>query len=104
GYNDTITPELVAALDANENDRKIPEPDAVEDSSKLSNVLVEELTYERTSNSTDEFGSTRPPHDKDRLNRPLVPVEAEIWIKKKDDSKVLEPEAVGPCRINWSHK
>ena len=103
-YDDSITPDLVTALDAGDNDRKFPDPEAVADSSKKSDLFVEELTYEQISNKKDEFGSTRPPHEVARLNRPLVPVEAEIWIKKKDDSKVFEPEAVGPCRINWTHK
>jgi hypothetical protein len=103
-YDDSTPGDVIAALDANENDRKFPVLEAIEDPAKPSNVLVEEITYDRTSATTNEFGSTRPPHEKDRINRPLIPVEAEIFLKKKDDSKVLEPEGVGPCRINWSHK
>ncbi|MEK7406565.1 MAG: carboxypeptidase-like regulatory domain-containing protein [Acidobacteriota bacterium] len=100
-YSATITPELKAALKAKENDRKLGRPAAIEDSSKKSNICVEELTYEKLSATTDEFGDTRPPHEKKRVNRPLIPVEALIYIKTKSDSKVLEPEAVGPARINW---
>jgi len=100
-YDDDITDDLKKALKANENDRKFPPPAAVEDPGKKSTLYVEALTYERTGATTSEFGGTRPPFEKDRLNRPLVPVEAEIYLKTKADAKALVPEAVGPVRVNW---
>lgn len=100
-YDDTISPAFKAALKAKENDRKFPVPAATEDPGAKSVLNVEALTYESTGPGADEFGDKRSTHEKDRLNRPLVPVEVEIWLKKKDNSKVFQPEAVGPCRIAW---
>ncbi|MBL8237439.1 MAG: peptidoglycan-binding protein [Bryobacterales bacterium] len=100
-YDDTITPELIAALKNKEADRKLKPFEAISDPAKKTVLPVEALTYERITATTDEFGKTRPQFDKSRLNRPLVPVEATIFLRKKDDSKCLEPEAVGPARITW---
>ena len=72
-------------------------PEATENPGAKSVLNVEALTYERTGPGADEFGNKRSPYKKDRLNRPLAPVEVEIWLKKKDNSKVFQPEAVAPA-------
>ena len=37
-----------------------------------------------------------------RVNRPLVPMQARIFIKSKSDAKTWQPHAVGAVRIDWS--
>jgi LysM repeat protein len=99
-YNDTITADLKAALKAGENKRTtFLEDAAFTDKSKTSKVKVEAITYE----TSGEFGSAKPPYEEQRLNRPIVPLEVEVYLKSKSDAETLAPEGVGPVRINWRH-
>ncbi len=73
-------------------------------------ILVEALYYQRVgaelkSNGGDtEFRSVRSIYDEKRLNRPLIPVEATVYLKGKDNTKKLVPDAVGPLRVNFRVK
>ncbi|GEM_PF-3425135 len=96
-YDDSITATLKKALKDKDNARaKFLTEDAFSDSSKESQILVEALTYE-----AGEFTDPKVPKEQERLNRPLIPVEVDIYLKKKDNTKELVPEAVGPIRVNW---
>lgn len=37
-----------------------------------------------------------------KLNRPLVPLEAVIYLKRHDDARVAAPRAVGAVRVDWN--
>jgi hypothetical protein len=95
-YNDAITDALKTALAANENRRTSVEVAAFGNPAARSKILVEALTYE-----TGELGLSRPAKERERLNRPLVPVEVEILLKSKKDKAVAAPQAVGPVRVNF---
>ncbi len=100
-YTDAITDDLIDVLKKGENARKnFIDPQVLSDSSKTSHLLVEAITYE-----TGEFelAKGKVTKEKERLNRPLIPVEVDITIKRKDGSAESVPEAIGPVRINWSH-
>ncbi|MFN9265924.1 MAG: hypothetical protein ACK6DY_20845 [Acidobacteriota bacterium] len=104
-YKADITPELIAALEAGDNKRVDIEPDAVTDPAATSRIWVEALTYERTTGNGNEFRNqtNRATTDAARLNRPLLPLEVEIFLKSKTDARTAAPEAIGPVRINWKH-
>jgi hypothetical protein len=108
-YTGTITAALTDALAKNENPRRGVEGDAFSDPKAEAKVWVEGLTYEvlragAGGAEVDDFGHARPPKEKQRLNRPLIPVEVEITLKAKNDAAVLAPAGVGPLRINWRFK
>ncbi|WP_426754841.1 hypothetical protein [Myxococcus sp. Y35] len=83
-------------------------------------VYVEAVGFdEDLANQTDEFMRQIPPnrnngaidwgalHNKTtseagKLNRPLVPLEAVIYLKGHDGSRVAAPRAVGAVRVDWS--
>ncbi|AEI64845.1 hypothetical protein [Corallococcus macrosporus] len=83
-------------------------------------VYVEAVGFdEDLANQTDEFLRQIPPnrsrgainwsalHNKTaseaaKLNRPLVPLEAVIYLKGHDDRRVAAPRAVGEVRVDWS--
>jgi hypothetical protein len=37
-----------------------------------------------------------------KLNRPMIPLEAIIYLKDHSDGRVAAPRAVGPVRVDWS--
>ena len=96
-YDAKITDDLKKALDSGDNKRVFLDGDALTDPTKESRLFVEALTYE----STTEFGESKGDKEKVRLNRPLIPIEATIFLKNKTDEKTAAPAAVGPARINW---
>jgi hypothetical protein len=100
-YSDAIAIGLKAALKNNENPRPFLDEAAFSDKSKRSKILVEAITYEE-----GEFNTSNATHEAERLNRPLIPVEAEIYLKSKEpaNDKTLAPEAVGAVRVNWRFK
>ncbi|WAM25415.1 hypothetical protein [Myxococcus sp. NMCA1] len=83
-------------------------------------VYVEAVGFdEDLAHQTDEFMRQIPPnrgnaaidwstlHNKTtseagKLNRPLVPLEAVIYLKGHDGSRVAAPRAVGAVRVDWS--
>ncbi|MCA8959049.1 MAG: OmpA family protein [Planctomycetes bacterium] len=95
-YDDSLSDKLIAALEKDENRRDYFVGDALTDSTKTSKIMVEALTYEE-----GEFTDNKFSKENGRLNRPLIPIEAEVLLKKKDDSAVSSPKGVGPARINW---
>lgn len=95
-YNDSIDATLKNALRASENPRTALTGDAFTDPAKEGLIYVEGLTYE-----DGEFNDGKAQKDRDRLNRPLIPVEALIKLKSKADQGVAAPQAVGPVRVNW---
>lgn len=98
-YNATITADLKAALKAKENPRSgFLDEAAFKNTAAESKVLVEAVTYE-----DGEFGTPKPPYEKKRVNRPLIPVEVDIFLKSKVDAKTSAPAGVGACRVNWRH-
>ena len=102
-YTSAITEPLKDAIAKGDNGRTPFTPDAFSDPGKESKVRVECLTYERLAGGTDEFltGVVRADALKARLNRPLIPIEVDIFLKSKSDAKTDAPEAIGPVRINW---
>ncbi|MFO0587366.1 MAG: LysM peptidoglycan-binding domain-containing protein [Polyangiaceae bacterium] len=97
-YTDAIDAKLKNALKAGDNKRKdFLEEGAFTDKAKESNIRVEAITYE----TSGEFGSAKPQYEKLRVNRPVVPVEAHVYLKDKADKEADAPEAVGPVRVNW---
>jgi len=96
-YNDAITGDLKDALKAGDNRRDWFDGNAVGDKTATSILKVEALTYEE-----GEFGVTnKTSKEKARLNRPLIPLEAVLFLKGKAGGKVLAPDGVGPVRVNW---
>ncbi len=95
-YNDTITNDLKTALKNGDNPRTYISGNAFNDPHRDSNIFVEALTYE-----SGEFAAAKHDKEKERLNRPLIPLEVNVLIKKKDNSGIFVPEAVGDIRINW---
>ncbi|HEX2674814.1 MAG TPA: peptidoglycan-binding domain-containing protein, partial [Polyangiaceae bacterium] len=99
-YNATITADLEAALSAGDNRRTFLDGDALKDPKKSSRILLEALTYENKA-SGDEFAESKATHEPARLNRPLLPMQANIFLLGKTTTKVRAPEAVGKARVNW---
>lgn len=95
-YSDTITAALKASLKAGDNPRRFMDDATLDDPSRQSKILVEALTYQG-----DEFELGKGTIEADRINRPLIPLEAKIYLRSKRDAAVLAPEAVGPVRVNW---
>jgi len=102
-YTGDITEALKDAIAKGDNSRTPFSGDAFSDPKKESRVRVECLTYERLAGGGTEFKSkvVRAKALADRLNRPLIPIEVDIFLKAKNDAKTDAPEAIGPVRINW---
>jgi hypothetical protein len=96
-YDASISTELKAALTKGENKRIFFDGQALTDPTQSSRLLVEALTYE----SKPEFGVNKTSKEKVRLNRPLLPLEVDIFLKSKADAKTWAPAGVGPVRVNW---
>lgn len=97
-YNGSITDALKKALAAGDNPQPWLVGDPFGSPATESRLFVEALTYE----TSDEFGGNKSTFEQARLNRPLVPVEATIYLKGKSGDKVLAPEGVGPVRVTWA--
>jgi len=100
-YNDSITADLEAALAAGDNRRTFLDGDAFTNPKGSSRILVEAITYEEVSATADEFGDSKATHEKDRLNRPLIPVLVDILLLGKNKKVVAAPEAIGKARVNF---
>jgi hypothetical protein len=100
-YNDTITADLEAALSAGDNKRKFLDGDAFKNPKGSGRILVEAITYEETGAVTTEFNDSKATHEKDRLNRPLIPLLVDIFLLGKGKKKLAAPEAVGKARVNF---
>lgn len=99
--DDSITAELKDALRAGDNPRPGIPPAVFADTARTAEVPVEALTYERRTATTDEFGTRRANFEPNRLNRPLIPIEARILLVTRSGSRAEAPEGVGPVRVNW---
>ncbi|MDQ2642320.1 MAG: hypothetical protein M3020_00790 [Myxococcota bacterium] len=100
-YTDAITPQLETALAANENPQRFVEGNAFSKVTGRSKIYVEALTYEELAGGGDEFGTPKAPKEKQRLNRPLLPILAKVYLRGKKLGKVEAPDAIGPVRVNW---
>jgi hypothetical protein len=100
-YTDAITPQLETALSANDNPQRFIDGNAFSKITGRSKLYVEAITYEELAGGGDEFGTPKAPKEKDRLNRPLLPVLANVYLRGKKLNKVHAPDAVGPVRVNW---
>ncbi len=98
--NDTITDALRAALNAGDNKRAFITGNAITSASGTSKLFVDAITYEKLASGGSEFGTDKIPLEKKRINRPLLPIEATLFVKDKAGNKKLAPEAVGECRIS----
>lgn len=96
-YKPTITAELKAALKAGDNARVFLRGDPFASPDTEVKLYVEALTYE----AEKEFTKSKATFEKARLNRPVLPVEVDIFLRGKNEAKMLSPGAVGPVRINW---
>ena len=101
-YDDVITADVEVALAANENKRVFIEGDGLSKATKTAKLFVEALTYEEKAGNADEFLDAKAPLEKQRLNRPLIPVLVDIFLLGKNGKKALAPEATGPVRVNFS--
>ena len=99
-YQTTITDTLKKALKAGDNKRVFLEGDPFGAPGKEARLFVEALTYE----SKPEFTGNRLRLEQARLNRPILPLEVEIFLRGKNDTRVSAPGAVGPARVNWRFK
>ncbi|MDQ3001044.1 MAG: hypothetical protein M3Y08_07260 [Fibrobacterota bacterium] len=96
-YDGKITAELKDALKKGENKREWFDGKAIKDAAALSHLRVEAMNYE-----DGEFGKTnKASKEKERMNRPLIPLEAEIMLVGKAGKPCAAPEGVGPVRVNW---
>ncbi|MFO0756453.1 MAG: hypothetical protein U0359_08175 [Byssovorax sp.] len=95
-YNDKITDDLKAALKAGDNKKVDVDPEAFTDPAKESVIRVEALNYQ-----PGEFDTRKPDKEKERLNRPLFPVEAKILLKSKEKKPVEAFGGVGPVRVSF---
>ena len=98
--NDTITDVLRAALNAGDNKRDFISGDAITNAGATSKLFVDAIAYEQLVGGGSEFLSDKIPLEKKRINRPLLPIEATIFLKDKAGNKKLVPEAVGECRVS----
>ncbi len=57
---------------------------------------------EQFNDKNPQAESTKTKIEGERLNRPIIPLEAVIYLKKSDGKKVLAPEAVGKVRVGWT--
>jgi hypothetical protein len=96
-YDDSITPALKDALRRGDGARSFFSGRALEDPARESRIYVEALNYE----SKQEFGESKALHERARLNRPLLPLEVDVFLRSKGDSKLAAPRGVGPVRINF---
>ena len=73
-------------------------------------VMVEAFYYQRIGGAMlgqgtgKEMDHGRTGYDTERLNRPLIPVEAIVYLKGKDNTRKLAPDAVGAVRVNFRVK
>ncbi len=100
-YNDSITADLEAALAAGDNKRAFLDGDAFTNPKGSSRILVEAITYEEVSATADEFGDSKATHEKDRLNRPLIPLLVDVLLLGKSKKAVPAPQAIGKARVNF---
>lgn len=108
-YNDTITPDFLAALTAGDNPHPSVDVDAFRRRAARSKIFVEALTYEETAGGGSEFLTSGAPTfatakakmEQQRLNRPLIPVLARVLLRNKAGKGVEAPAAIGPVRVNW---
>ncbi|MFY0564208.1 hypothetical protein ACN28E_10185 [Archangium lansingense] len=73
-------------------------------------VYVEAIGFEvDLANNRDEFNlqydkqhpTSKPAQEAQRLNRPLIPLEAVVYLKARNGSRISAPRAVGPVRVDW---
>ncbi|MCC7535938.1 MAG: hypothetical protein IT379_06985 [Deltaproteobacteria bacterium] len=101
-YNGNIDAALKAALKAKANARPYLTGDAITNAKGESKIRVEAITYEK-----GEFGGTlKASKEKDRVNRPLIPIEVDIFLRgkpagKDPGPKKRAPGGVGPAQIEW---
>jgi uncharacterized repeat protein (TIGR01451 family) len=96
-YTADITSQLKEELTANAANREYLTAGAFDDKDRESKIRIEALVY-----YGDEFSKAKKADkDAERLNRPLIPLEAVILLKNKSDGAQAAPEAVGPARITW---
>lgn len=99
-YVDTVSDDLIKALKADKDGRSSFDGSAITDSTKKSRVMVECIQY--LSNAEFQGWQAKKYNvEAQKLNRPLLPLEAVINLKGKAGDKKRVPEAVGPVRINW---
>ncbi len=96
-----------------EEDKKIPEKPGKYHGFKdehLPRIYVEAIGYESDYNKDiDEFidqyeisPTIKMEKELERLNRPVIPLEAVIFIKNSFGEKTLAPKAVGSIGVDWS--
>ncbi|HWC99281.1 MAG TPA: carboxypeptidase-like regulatory domain-containing protein [Candidatus Sulfopaludibacter sp.] len=110
-YRPDIDQPFKDALTAGENSRPALVGDAFGSPGGTAKVMVQEIYYQYLGATLTGAGAgsefrngSRSVCDDNKLNRPLIPLEATIFLKAKDNSKKLAPEAVGPVRINFRMK
>lgn len=95
-YDDSIDDALEQALRRGDNPRRWITGAAWSSASATTEISVGTLL--------DEHGELPGggPIEQDWLNRPLLPLEAQILLRSKGDAPVWSPAAVGPVRVSWS--
>ena len=102
-YDDSISDKLKKALKKGDNKRAYLTGAAFTDPNKESQIRVEALTYEGDEfrGSYTDASKSKFTKESERLSRPLIPVCVQVYVKTKNNTKVLVPEAVGAVRVNW---
>jgi len=100
-YNDTITADMETALAAGDARRTYLKGTAFGSPTGSSQIFVEALTYEEKAGGASEFTEAKAPLEKQRLNRPLLPIVADILLLGKKGKGLAAPLGVGAVRVNW---
>ncbi len=111
-FKDTNTTQLNFCCLDGKTWKEIPEEKALPKPTDVDinpRIFVEAIGYqadykEGIDEFTDQYQgnpSTKMEKEKDRLNRPMIPLEAVIYLKNSKNMPELAPEAVGEVRVEW---
>jgi hypothetical protein len=85
------------------------EPAALGDPQKTTEILVEAPRFDKRGGvkkggrtaREDEFLKDKSVTERKRMNRPMLPIEAVVFLKGKGGDAIDCPKAVGAIRVNW---
>lgn len=102
-YDDSITDALKTALESGDNPLLTVDSTVVGDASTMfTPVYVEAIAYQNFEEFTEFETKDKAAFEAERINRPLVPIEATVLLRDKSGNAVEAPSAVGPVRVDWT--
>jgi hypothetical protein len=101
-YDASIDQALKDALAAGGAARAIVDKKAVGDQQAKNVAVPVEAVYFATDDEAPERDVEKFELHAERVNRPLIPLEAQVFLEGKDGKKREAGGAAGPLRINWS--